>query len=345
MSDDPISTFFSGVDNVDLYEVLKVKRDASQQDIKSAYRRLALVHHPDKVAANIASSTSTLEDANLKFQQIGFAYSVLSDDQRRKRYDEQGKTDELASGKTEAEWREYFKELWQGQVTTETIEKFAQHYRGEWTIKPKWNPLNKTGSDEEKQDLFNAYKTFQGDIESILNNIMCSTHDDETRFVTLIDDAIHSRELPKFKQWTKSSKDTKAKQKRKQKAQDEATEAEAYAKELGVFEQLKNGKKTTGKGADKTSGGGKDDGDDEAGLRALIQGNQKKRMSALMDSLEAKYGGANDVGKKTKKRASTEGEQSSSKKGSKKQKEEEPSEEEFQKIQAEIESRRRTKKK
>ncbi|KAM0792533.1 hypothetical protein ACM66B_005202 [Microbotryomycetes sp. NB124-2] len=328
MTEDPMATFFPDSDKVDLYDVLKVARDATPQEVKSAYRRLALLHHPDKVASS--SSTTSVQDVNLKFQQIGFAYNVLSDETRRKRYDESGRTDEVLSGKTEAEWKDYFKELWRGEVSKESIEKFAQQYKG---------------SDEEKQDLFNAYKTFEGDVESILNNIMCSTHEDEDRFVKLIDEAIKARQLPKLKQWTKSSKDVKAKQKRKDKADKEAQEAEAYAKELGVFEQLKNGKSTSGKSKAGSKNGGDAsaaENDDEAGLRALIQGNQQKRMSALMDSLEAKYG-SKAGNKKSKKRASTGGDDSSEgrKGGSKKQKEVEPSEEEFQKIQAEIDARRK----
>ncbi|HET6978027.1 MAG TPA: molecular chaperone DnaJ [Pyrinomonadaceae bacterium] len=66
----------------DYYEVLSVSRTATDQEIKSAYRRLAVKYHPDK-NPNDASA----ED---KFKEAAEAYSVLSDAEQRKRYDRFG---------------------------------------------------------------------------------------------------------------------------------------------------------------------------------------------------------------------------------------------------------------
>ena len=66
----------------DYYEELGVSRSASADDIKKAYRRLARAHHPD-VNPGDAS-------AEAKFKEIGKAYEVLSDPQRRARYDQFG---------------------------------------------------------------------------------------------------------------------------------------------------------------------------------------------------------------------------------------------------------------
>ena len=66
----------------DYYEVLAVSRTATDQEIKSAYRRLAVMHHPDK-NPNDAS-------AEEKFKEAAEAYSVLSDAEQRKRYDRFG---------------------------------------------------------------------------------------------------------------------------------------------------------------------------------------------------------------------------------------------------------------
>src|SRR4026209_2784055 len=66
----------------DYYEVLGVSRTATDQEIKSAYRRLAVQHHPDK-NPNDAS-------AEEKFKEAAEAYSVLSDAEQRKRYDRFG---------------------------------------------------------------------------------------------------------------------------------------------------------------------------------------------------------------------------------------------------------------
>jgi curved DNA-binding protein len=66
----------------DYYKVLGVERNASAADIKSAFRKLALKHHPDRNAGN--------KNAEEKFKEINEAYEVLSDTQKRARYDQLG---------------------------------------------------------------------------------------------------------------------------------------------------------------------------------------------------------------------------------------------------------------
>jgi DnaJ-class molecular chaperone len=61
----------------DYYEVLGVSRDASKDQIKDAYRKLALQYHPDRNKA---------PDAEEKFKEISEAYAVLSDDEKRRQY-------------------------------------------------------------------------------------------------------------------------------------------------------------------------------------------------------------------------------------------------------------------
>jgi molecular chaperone DnaJ len=67
----------------DYYEVLGVNRQASEQEIKSAYRRLAMQHHPDRNPDN-------KEEAEEKFKEITEAYSVLADSQKRAAYNQFG---------------------------------------------------------------------------------------------------------------------------------------------------------------------------------------------------------------------------------------------------------------
>ncbi len=65
----------------DYYDVLGVKRDASKDEIKDAYRKLALQYHPDR---------NKDAGAEEKFKEISEAYAVLSDDQKRQQYDTLG---------------------------------------------------------------------------------------------------------------------------------------------------------------------------------------------------------------------------------------------------------------
>jgi molecular chaperone DnaJ len=66
----------------DYYEVLGVGRDAGAEDLKRAYRKLAVKYHPDKNPGDKAA-----ED---KFKELGEAYEALSDDQKRAAYDQYG---------------------------------------------------------------------------------------------------------------------------------------------------------------------------------------------------------------------------------------------------------------
>ena len=68
---------------VDYYKVLGISKNASPDDIKSAYRKLARKHHPDLNPND--------KEAHKKFQQINEANEVLSDPDKRKKYDQYGK--------------------------------------------------------------------------------------------------------------------------------------------------------------------------------------------------------------------------------------------------------------
>ena len=66
----------------DYYKVLGVKKDASPDEIKKAYRKLAVKHHPDKNPGD--------KKAEEKFKEINEANEVLADEEKRKKYDELG---------------------------------------------------------------------------------------------------------------------------------------------------------------------------------------------------------------------------------------------------------------
>lgn len=69
-------------DKRDYYEVLGIPRDAKEDDIKRAYRKLAHKYHPDQNAGN--------KDAEAKFKEAAEAYEVLSDAEKRQRFDQFG---------------------------------------------------------------------------------------------------------------------------------------------------------------------------------------------------------------------------------------------------------------
>ncbi|HAL01329.1 MAG TPA: molecular chaperone DnaJ, partial [Exiguobacterium sp.] len=73
----------------DYYEVLGVARDASSAEIKRAYRKLARTYHPD---------VNKEADADAKFKELSEAYEVLSDDNKRARYDQFGHQDPSQGG-------------------------------------------------------------------------------------------------------------------------------------------------------------------------------------------------------------------------------------------------------
>src|SRR5215216_3367475 len=68
----------------DYYEILGVAKNASEDDIKKAYRKLAMKHHPDR---NQGDDSKKSED---KFKEAKEAYEMLSDPQKRAAYDQYG---------------------------------------------------------------------------------------------------------------------------------------------------------------------------------------------------------------------------------------------------------------
>jgi curved DNA-binding protein len=71
------------MDFVDYYKLLGIEKTATAKDIKNAFRKLARKYHPDLNPND--------KDAKRKFQQINEANEVLSDPEKRKKYDQYGK--------------------------------------------------------------------------------------------------------------------------------------------------------------------------------------------------------------------------------------------------------------
>eukprot|EP00092_Neocalanus_flemingeri_P037213 GFUD01040518.1.p1 GENE.GFUD01040518.1~~GFUD01040518.1.p1 ORF type:complete len:210 (-),score=64.97 GFUD01040518.1:49-678(-) len=65
----------------DYYKVLELQKGASKQEVKKAFRKMALKYHPDKNPG---------KDTTKKFREVAEAYEVLGDDEKRRQYDDQG---------------------------------------------------------------------------------------------------------------------------------------------------------------------------------------------------------------------------------------------------------------
>jgi DnaJ family protein C protein 9 len=254
-------TIPSAPTTIDPYTILSVPQDATPEQIKTAYRKAALKHHPDKAPEESKAAAHT------KFQEIAFAYAILSDSRRRSRYDLTGRTEDSLDLDDDAfDWVSYYREQYKDVITTDAIEGFASKYKG---------------SEEERGDVLSWYEKCEGKMTKLYKNVMLSDPaDDEERFRAIIDAGIESGEVEAFEAYTEESEGSRKKRvdaarKRKEK---EAREAERHAEDLGIGKDLKKKSK------------GKKEKDDEMGdLAALIGQRQKGRSDNFLADLEAKY--------------------------------------------------------
>lgn len=255
--------------SIDPYAVLGLEKAATSSQITSAYRKAALKHHPDKVA------DSEKDAAHAKFQEVAFAYAILSDERRRKRYDTTGRTEEsLDLDDDDFDWTDFFRNQYKEMVTVEKIDDFARTYKG---------------SEEEKGHVLQAYEKVKGDMDRLYGEVMLSdVLEDDERFRKIIREAIENEEVEEFEKFTgETEKKRKARIARaEKKKRKDAEEAEEEMKEV----------KAKGKGG-KKKGGGAGEGD----LAALIQARQQSRTGnaeSFFDRLEAKYAPSGQKGRK-----------------------------------------------
>jgi DnaJ family protein C protein 9 len=218
--------------------------------------------HPDKAAPD------EKDTAHKQFQEIAFAYAVLSDDRRRKRYDLTGSTAETLEGDDDFSWLNFYREQFENVVSEEAINRIANEYKG---------------SAEEREELLNAYNKGKGSLNVIYEMVMLSDIlEDDDRFRQILDEEIANGNIKSFPAYAKETDATR------QKAKDaEQKHRDAFDKKQALEDAGKaaNGKKN-GKAKPKSKKGG---AGDMADLAALIQQRQKARSGGFFDQLEARY--------------------------------------------------------
>jgi len=157
---------------LDLYSVLGVDKSAVDSEIKKAYHKLALKHHPDK---------SSAPESTKIFQALSSTYEILKTPEKRSRYDEVGLDDDDSVGMEEPDcgWVDYFKAIFK-KVDLGEIEVFKDKYMR---------------SEEERKDIIKYYRICQGDFSKMLECIMLSTASDFEYWKTVIEEGLKEGEV------------------------------------------------------------------------------------------------------------------------------------------------------
>ena len=114
--------------NKDLYEILGLSRDASDSDIKKAYKKLALKYHPDRQGDKSDAEKKAAEE---KFKEISWAYSILSDSEKKQKYDQFGITDDqqqMSGGFDPSEIFKHFMGGFGGMFDADDDDPFANFF-------------------------------------------------------------------------------------------------------------------------------------------------------------------------------------------------------------------------
>lgn len=130
----------------DYYTLLGVEKTATQHEIKRAFRKLALQYHPDK---------NKDEGAEEQFKKIAEAYEVLSDDSKRKQYDQFGKTSGGFGGFGNFDFTSFFKQF------DDIFEQFAKGFQS--------FKRDRKDKGEKKSGGFNGFKLDLDDLFSDLD--------------------------------------------------------------------------------------------------------------------------------------------------------------------------------
>lgn len=184
---DEVDNYF-GTKN--LYDVLNITKEATRDVIKKAYRKASLKIHPDRV------DEEHKESATKKFQVLAQVHYILSDDEKRKLYDDHGIIANDDSLDSEADWTSYWRLLFP-KITIDDINSFVNSY---------------IGSEEEEEDLIKLYMKYKGDLDLIYETHICY---DEDRTTAQLRQLIKSGKIPNYNKFSKESESKKARRARR----------------------------------------------------------------------------------------------------------------------------------
>uniref|UniRef100_A0A0N5C780 J domain-containing protein n=1 Tax=Strongyloides papillosus TaxID=174720 RepID=A0A0N5C780_STREA len=232
--------------STELYTILgldpKNKTELTTNDVKRAYYKKSLLYHPDKF---LEKSESTRQTATCKFQIISKIYNILGEEDSKKAYDESGFTGEDDDNVDDwvSVWKKRFK-----PVSLEDIVEFLRTY---------------TNSEDEKQDIMDAYNKHKGDLNKIIEHTYNYDVSNIEDLMTLINGMIEEGILKKYPKWKPLTKAKIAKMKdRKEKEEVESKKA--------LEEIMKNRK-------------------EEKSLEDMILERSRKRGQDMIMKLEEKY--------------------------------------------------------
>ena len=149
-----------------LYEIVGVTKDASEEQIKKAYRVRALQCHPDKDPS---------AEAKVNFQKLVSAYNILKNADSRKLYDETG----VIEGEGFDQAADFFRTKF-GRISEQDIVDFSSKYKG---------------SDEEVEDVIQFYENNSGNVADLLEWVPLSEPGEVGRFLAIIDNEISKGRL------------------------------------------------------------------------------------------------------------------------------------------------------
>ena len=160
---------------------------------------------------------SERDSAHSKFQEIAFAYAILSDERRRKRYDTTGNTSESLTEDDDFNWADFFRtQFGDPEFKVNRLNEIRAGYQN---------------SFEEKRDVLAAYTKTKGDMNAVFREVMLSNSlDDEERFRLYINAAIEKGEVEAFHAYMHENPRKRAA--RHKKAAKEAEEASVLSREI-----------------------------------------------------------------------------------------------------------------